>query len=93
MDLTAETSGILNSLSDVVSEFKRLRLIKDLCKRYEVQATLAMKQMRDSHGHSYCCISRDSLLRLIAERKCLKTLYFLGGQTLRADPFGHWNDV
>ena len=72
MELAAELSDIVDYLPDRGSEFERLGLVRDLCKRHGDQVALAMKRMRDSHDDLYSVVARDSLLGLISEREYLK---------------------
>ena len=58
-------------LPDGGTEFERLRLVMDLCKRHGDQVALAMKRMRDEHDDLYSEVPRDSLLGLISDREYL----------------------
>ena len=72
MELATELSDVVDYLPDGGSEFERLGLIRDLCKRHGDQVALAMKRMRDSHDDLYSAVARDSLLGLISDREYLK---------------------
>ena len=72
MELAAELSDVVEYLPDGRSEFERLELVRDLCKRHGDQVALAMKRMRDSHDDLYSVIPRDSLLGLISDREYMK---------------------
>ena len=72
MELATELSDIVDYLPYGGSEFERLSLVRDLCKRHGDQVALAMKRMRDSHDDLYSVVARDSLLGLISEREYLK---------------------
>ena len=72
MELAVELSDVVDYLPDGGSEFDRLVLIRDLCKRHGDQVALAMKRMRDSHDDLYSAVARDSLLGLISDREYLK---------------------
>ena len=72
MELATELSDIVDYLPYGGSEFERLSLVRDLCKRHGDQVALAMKRMRDSHDDLYSAVARDSLLGLISDREYLK---------------------
>ena len=72
MELAAELSDVVDYLPDGGSEFERLELVRDLCKRHGDQVALAMNRMRDSHDDLYSVIPRDSLLGLISDREYMK---------------------
>ena len=72
MELATELSDVVDYLPDSGSEFERLRLIMDLCKRHGDQVALAMKRMRDEHDDLYSVVPRDSLLGLISDREYMK---------------------
>ena len=72
LELATELSDIIDYLPDSGSEFERLRLVTDLCKRHGDQVALAMKRMRDEHDDLYSVVARDSLLGLISNREYMK---------------------
>ena len=72
MRLATELTDVVDFLPDGGSEFERLGLIRDLCKRHGDQVALAMKRMMDAHDDLYSVVAKDSLLGLIADRKYLK---------------------
>ena len=72
MELAAELSDVVDYLPDSGSEFERLGLVRDLCKRHGDQVALAMKRMRDSHDDLYSVALQDSLLGLISDREYMK---------------------
>ena len=72
VELAAELSEIVEYLPGSGSEFQRLELVRDLCKRHGDQVALAMKRMRDTHDDLYSLVPRDSLLGLISDREYLK---------------------
>ena len=71
-ELASELSDVVDYLPDKGSEFERLRLVLDLCKRHGDQVALAMKRMRDEHDDLYSEVPRDSLLGLISDREYMK---------------------
>ena len=70
-ELATELSDVVEYLPDGGTEFERLRLVMDLCKRHGDQVALAMKRMRDEHDDLYSEVPRDSLLGLISDREYL----------------------
>ena len=72
MELATELSDVVDYLPDSGSEFERLRLVMDLCKRHGDQVMFAMKRMRDEHDDLYSVVPRDSLLGLISDREYMK---------------------
>ncbi len=71
-ELAVELSDVVDYLPIGGSEFERIELIRDLCKRHGDQVALAMMRMRDSHDDLYSAVARDSLLGLISDREYLK---------------------
>ena len=71
-ELATELSDVVDYLPDGGSEFERLRLVLDLCKRHGDQVALAMKRMRDEHDDPYSEVPSNSLLGLISDRKYIK---------------------
>ena len=71
-ELATELSDVVEYLPDGGTEFERLRLVMDLCKRHGDQVAVAMKRMRDEHDDLYSEVPRDSLLGLISEREYIK---------------------
>ena len=71
-ELATELSDIVEYLPDGGTEFERLRLVMELCKRHGDQVALAMKRMRDEHDDLYSVVPRDSLLGLISDREYMK---------------------
>ena len=71
-EMATELSEIVDHLPDNRSEFERLELIRDLCRRHGEQVSLAMKRMRDSHDDLYSTVPRDSVLDMISGRDYLK---------------------
>jgi hypothetical protein len=71
-ELATELSDVVDYLPDSGSEFERLRLVMELCKRHGDQVALAMKRMRDEHDDLYSVVPRDSLLGLISDREYMK---------------------
>ena len=71
-ELATELSDVVDYLPDGGSEFERLRLVFELCKRHGDHVALAMKRMRDEHDDLYSEVPRDSLLGLISDRRYIK---------------------
>ena len=71
-EMATELSEIVDYLPDSRSEFERLELIRDLCRRHGEQVSLAMKRMRDSHDDLYSTVPRHSVLDVISGRDYLK---------------------
>ena len=72
IELATELSDVVDYLPDGGSEFERIRLVLDLCKRHGDQMALAMKRMRDEHDDLYSEVPRESLLGLISDREYMK---------------------
>ena len=71
-ELATELSDVVEYLPDGGTEFERVRLVLELCKRHGDQVALAMKRMRDEHDDLYSVVPRDSLLGLISDREYMK---------------------
>ena len=71
-EMATELSDVVDYLPDGGSEFERLRLVLDLCKRHGDQVAIAMKRMRDEHDHPYSEVPSNSLLGLISDRKYIR---------------------
>ena len=71
MELASELSDVVDYLPDGGTEFERVRLVMELCKRHGDQVALAMNRMREEHDDLYSVVPRDSLLGLISDREYL----------------------
>lgn len=71
-EMATELSEIVDYLPDSRSEFERLELIRELCRRHGEQVFLAMNRMRESHDNLYLTVPPDSVLDVISGRDYLK---------------------
>ena len=71
-EMATELSEIVDYLPGSASEFERIELIRNLCRRHGDQVALAMKRMRDTHDDLYSTVPRDSVLGVISGRDYLK---------------------
>ena len=72
VELAADLADVVDYLPERGSEFERLGLIRELCKRHGDQVALAMKRMQDTHDDLYASVTQGSLLALISGREYLK---------------------
>ena len=71
VELATELADVVDYLPAGGTEFERVRLVMELCKRHGDQVALAMNRMREEHDDLYSVVPRDSLLGLISDREYL----------------------